>query len=63
MKLPSWQRNPPQVGLNHADERLGGEPAAKSTGKRRIDLDSDNPRPGLGKRPGERTVPGAEIEN
>jgi len=36
MERPARQRNPPQVALDHSDERFAGEPPPKPASQRGI---------------------------
>jgi hypothetical protein len=47
-KRPPRQRSPSQIGLHHADQRFGGEPAPKPGSQRSVELNRDDLGPGTG---------------
>jgi hypothetical protein len=63
MERPSRQRNPAEVGLDDAHERLRAEPAPQPAGQPGIQFDRDHSRPGTGERAGQGTVSGTEIDD
>jgi len=63
VKGPPWQRNPPQVGLDHADEWFGAESPAQPACQRGIKLDGDDPRSGPRQWRRERAEPSAEVKD
>ena len=61
---PPWQRNAPQVGLNHAHQGIRiGKPPSKLPGQRRIDLDRDDFGAGCRQRPSQRAKTRAKIKD
>ena len=63
MERTPRQRYPAQIGFDHADRRLAGEPPPQPFGKRGIELDGNDSRAGPGKGRGQRAESGAKVED